>query len=255
MQININKHNILLYCIVDLDDEAPLPIDGAKPTFTEKPVIKQSDDCSKITFECRLVADPNPTIQWLHRGKVIKEDRRHKYTLLSDKHNQLASLSIIDVGNEDSGEYKVVATNKHGDGYATINLNFDEDKPDVPDGKAPRFPKKPTIKQKGTTLILECLLEANPFPEITWFHGTKALTEGIRHRTKKVDSGKDQYTLSLEISDPTIDDGGLYKCNAVNELGESNANIALNFQSITIFVKLFILTFIKSVLVFILIDL
>jgi hypothetical protein len=217
--------------IFQIDDEAPLPIDGAKPTFTERPVIKQSEDCSKITFDCRLVADPNPTIEWFHKGKVIKEDSRHKYSLLSDKHNQLASLEITKVSGDDSGEYKVVAKNKHGEGYATINLNFDEGKPDVPNGKAPRFPKKPTIKQKGSTLILECLLEANPFPEITWFHGTKAISEGVRHKTKKIDSGKDTYILSLEISDPTTEDGGTYRCNAVNESGESNANIALNFQS------------------------
>ena len=197
-------------------------------------MIKQSDDCSRITFECRLVADPNPSIEWFHKGKTIKEDSRHKCTLLSDKHNQLASLTIVDVCAEDSGEYKVVAKNKHGDGYATINLNFDEDKPDIPDGKPPRFPKKPTIKQKGTTLILECLLEAHPFPEIKWYHGTSALKDGARHKTSKRDEGKDQYILTLEISDPNTEDGGSYRCNAINELGESNANIALNFQSISI---------------------
>ena len=217
--------------LLSTDDEAPLPVDGAKPTFTEKPVIKQSDDCSQITFDCRLVADPNPSIEWFHNGNKLKEDSRHKYTLISDKHNQLASLTIVDVCGKDSGEYKVVAKNKHGDGYATINLNFDEDKPDVPDGKPPRFPKKPTIKQKGTTLIMECLLEANPFPEITWFHGTTALKSGGRYTMRKSECGKDQYTLTLEISEPTTDDGGTYRCNAVNELGESNANIALNFQS------------------------
>lgn len=208
-----------------------MPIDGAKPTFTERPVIKQSDDCTKITFECRLVADPNPTIEWYHKGQLVRQDARHKYGLLSDKHNQLASLEIIKVAAEDGGEYKIVAKNKHGEGYATINLNFDAGKPDVPDGKAPRFPKKPTIKQKGSILILECILEANPFPEITWFHGTKVISEGVRHKTKKTESGKDTWTLALEISDPTTDDGGTYRCNAVNELGESNANIALNFQS------------------------
>ncbi|XP_054161595.1 twitchin-like isoform X2 [Oppia nitens] len=213
------------------DDEAPPPIDGAKPTFTEKPVIKKSDDCSRITFECRLVADPNPTIQWYLNNKIVKEDSRHKFSLLSDKHNQLASLSITDVANGDGGIYKVVAINKHGEGYATINLNIDEGKLDVPDGKAPRFPKKPTIRQKGTTLILECLLESNPFPEITWYYGTRIITSTSRYSIKKMNSGKDTYILSLEISDPTIDDGGNYRCNAVNQLGESNANIALNFQS------------------------
>lgn len=46
-------------------DEAPVPEDDhIKPTFTERPVIRQSDDGNKITFECRCVGDPKPTIQW-----------------------------------------------------------------------------------------------------------------------------------------------------------------------------------------------
>ncbi|UYV65943.1 unc-22 [Cordylochernes scorpioides] len=38
---------------------------GVKPTFTEKPVIKQEDDFKTVIFECRLIADPAPTIQWI----------------------------------------------------------------------------------------------------------------------------------------------------------------------------------------------
>lgn len=195
-------------------------------------MIKQSDDCAKITFECRLVADPSPTLQWYHEGTLIKESSRHKCRLLTDKHNQVASLLIEEVTAADGGEYKVVAKNKHGEGTATINLNFDEGKPQVPDGKPPRFPKKPAIRQKGSTLVLECQLEANPFPEITWYHGTKMISEGSRHKATRVGIGQDSYTLALEIMNPTIEDGGTYRCNAVNELGESNANIALNFQGI-----------------------
>lgn len=47
-----------------LGDEAPVPEDGIKPTFTERPIIRQSDDGGKITFECRCVGDPKPSIQW-----------------------------------------------------------------------------------------------------------------------------------------------------------------------------------------------
>lgn len=43
-------------------------------------------------------------------------------------------------------------------------------------------------------------------------------------------TGKDSYLLTLEISNPTKEDGGNYRCNAFNSFGESNANISLNFQ-------------------------
>ena len=38
------------------------------------------------------------------------------------------------------------------------------------------------------------------------------------------------YVLMLEIGDVTAQDGGSYKVNAKNALGESNANINLNLE-------------------------
>lgn len=43
-------------------------------------------------------------------------------------------------------------------------------------------------------------------------------------------TSKDTYLLTLKITEPTQEDGGNYRCNAFNAYGESNANIALNFQ-------------------------
>ena len=38
---------------------------GKRPAFTERPVIRQdSEDESKILFECRLAADPKPDVAW-----------------------------------------------------------------------------------------------------------------------------------------------------------------------------------------------
>jgi len=48
---------------------------------------------------------------------------------------------------------------------------------------------------------------------------------------------KDSYILTLEIQNPTKEDGGNYRCNAINMYGESNANIALNFQGTIFFLS------------------
>lgn len=205
--------------------------DGIKPTFTEKPLIKQSDDGSKITFECRLVANPVPSVEWYHRNAAIQADARHTLNVTSDKNNHMGTLTIRDVVASDGGLYKAVAKNKLGEGSATIDLNFDEGKPQVEDAMAPRFPKKPTIRQKGNILVLECILEANPYPEITWFHGTKVIGDSSRYKRTRQETAPNTFQLGLEIHGPTIEDGGTYRCNALNEKGESNANIALNFQS------------------------
>ncbi|KAM7286911.1 twitchin [Ixodes scapularis] len=225
----LGESNATISLNFDSDD---IPEEGAKPTFVEKPMIKQSDDGNKIIFECRLMADPPPSIEWYHKGKIVKEDARHKYRIATENHTHTVALEVANVKSEDGGEYKVVASNEHGEGHANITLNFEGDsgKPKVPDGKAPRFPKKPTIRQEGDALVLECILEAHPFPEISWFLGPKKIADGTRHKISKKETAKHTYLLSLEIRDPTTEDGGNYRCNAVNELGDSNANITLNLK-------------------------
>ena len=77
---------------------------------------------------------------------------------------------------------------------------------------------------------MECVLEAHPVPDITWYQGQKAITDSKRVKMSRKATGKDTYLLTLEISNPTKADGGNYRCNAFNNFGESNANISLNFQ-------------------------
>lgn len=79
---------------------------------------------------------------------------------------------------------------------------------------------------------MECILEANPLADIVWFQGEKSVSGSDRIRMSRKATSKDTYVLRLEISNPTRDDGGNYRCNAFNMYGESNANIALNFQGI-----------------------
>lgn len=80
---------------------------------------------------------------------------------------------------------------------------------------------------------MECDLEANPVPEIVWYQGSKVILDSGRIRMTKKATGKDTYLLKLEIHNPVPEDGGSYRCNACNIHGESNANIALNFQGST----------------------
>lgn len=90
---------------------------------------------------------------------------------------------------------------------------------------------------------MECILEAMPGPDIRWFRGDTEIFETTpRYKMNRKKIAKDQYQLTLTIRAPTQEDGGQYRCNAVNPFGESNANIALNFTgkfpSLTIHVSI-----------------
>lgn len=214
-------------------EEVPVPADGFKPAFTERPVTRQSDDGKNIVFECRCIGDPKPTYTWFHEKNEIQMGGRFSSETEEDQnHCYLIRFTIRDVKQLDRGVYNVSAKNKHGDSSAIINLNFDSSAKIVnPEGKPPRFPQKPTISQKGDVLSMECILEALPVADITWFHGTESITDGERFKILRKAISNDTYLLTLQISQPTANDGGIYRCHAFNPFGESNAHITLNFKA------------------------
>ncbi len=63
----------LLSLSFKIGEDDGVPTEGTRPVFTEKPTIKGADNFSKVTFECRLIADPKPTIEWyaVEYSKVI----------------------------------------------------------------------------------------------------------------------------------------------------------------------------------------
>nr|XP_034332878.1 twitchin isoform X27 [Crassostrea gigas] len=213
---------------LNFDSDESKKQQGQPPKFTTKPMIRQEGD--KIIFDCKLTADPKPTITWYKGTEVLKEGGRYKMKMTSDKANHTVSMEIAGGGMQDGGEYKAVAKNSFGESTATITLNFEGKKP--PQGKAPHFLTKPTIKQERMQLLMTCNLEGKPEPKLSWFRDNTEITNGGRYTMllKKDASAPDRYVATLTIKDPKADDGGQYKATAVNELGESNATITLNFQ-------------------------
>ena len=64
---------------------SPLSSRGAAPSFLQKPVIKQADGGKKILFECKIAADPKPTLTWYREDKVISEGGQYSYLYLPSK--------------------------------------------------------------------------------------------------------------------------------------------------------------------------
>lgn len=65
-------------------------------------------------------------MQRFHGKEEVKAGGRYTITLEEDqKLYHMARLEISKVITGDKGEYRAVARNKHGEGVATINLNFE----------------------------------------------------------------------------------------------------------------------------------
>jgi hypothetical protein len=95
---------------------------------------------------------------------------------------------------------------------------------------APRFTQRPSIQQTATgDLLMECHLEADPPPDVKWSHGGTPILASGRVSLTLTNLNGNLYKATLVIKEPSAGDGGAYKCTASNQLGESNANINLNF--------------------------
>lgn len=99
--------------------------DELAPSFTQKPTLRQEDDGNRLVFECKLVANPLPTISWF-RGEtqLAENDRTTMKTTELEPSKYLVVLELDDVIETDAGLYKVSARNKLGEVAASINLNF-----------------------------------------------------------------------------------------------------------------------------------
>lgn len=120
--------------------------------------------------------------------------------------------------------------NEFGESNANLNLNI-EAEPE-PEGEGPSFLEKPRIisENHGKLVIMECKVKACPKPEITWTKEGNVITENSQIQLFEVAIG-DAYTIRLELSEPNLEDSGLYRCNIKNILGEVNANLTLNIES------------------------
>jgi hypothetical protein len=47
--------------------------DGIAPNFIQKPIIKSESDGKRLTFECKIKADPEPQISWSRDNTEIAD--------------------------------------------------------------------------------------------------------------------------------------------------------------------------------------
>ncbi|XGW29138.1 hypothetical protein V3C99_008720 [Haemonchus contortus] len=201
------------------------------PRFTQKPSIQQTPT-GDLLMECLLEADPPPTIAWQHAGNVISPSSRVTQVLSPlDGILYKANLIIKEPNAGDGGAYKCTARNQLGESNANINLNFagggDENK-----SKGPSFVGKPRIipKDGGALIVMECKVKSPTPPVAKWLKDGVPLQMGGLYHAIFVDLGDQTYLCQLEIRGPSASDAGQYRCNLRNEQGETNANLALNFE-------------------------
>lgn len=79
-----------------------------------------------IHIPCNVYRQRASSPNRFHAKEPLSEGGRYRMTLDADqKLYHMAKLEITQVVTGDRGEYRALARNKHGEGVATINLNFE----------------------------------------------------------------------------------------------------------------------------------
>lgn len=99
--------------------------EGVAPSFPSKPVIRLSDDGTKLCIEARILADPKPEITWFRNSSELIKSQKYKiYLTEAGDRIYIAVLEINNVSSEDAGNYRVRAKNKLGKASAGRDVGF-----------------------------------------------------------------------------------------------------------------------------------
>jgi len=203
------------------------------PEFTEELRMRQETD--GVLLESFLIYEPEHEATWYKDDNPLLGalDFDEKYQPFLERRGDwtYCALAIRHLSNEDAGNYKVVVKNKHGEKANHVRLSMKDENAPKTNGIEPSFFRKPTSRQEGKKLHLECEIEALPKPDIFWFLGEKQIENSDKYCLFRAiqPSNPNIHFVRLTINEPSQADGGNYIVRAVNSVGEKECTLALNF--------------------------
>ena len=141
----------------------------SKPRFVEYFSDVYMEPESEAQFKCKITAKPEPKVVWYCNCRKISANE--KFEVLNDGEHYM--LVVKGVGPSDEGEYTCKASNCKGEASWSANLYLNEGLSKIKSGKsvAPNFLRKikdSTVVQ-GNNAKLDCFVDGDPFPKISWF--------------------------------------------------------------------------------------
>jgi len=190
-----------------------------------------------VLLECYLIYEPEHKATWFKEGQILLGalDFDEKYQPFLERRGDwtYCALAIRHLSQEDAGNYTVSVANKYGEKANHVRLSMkDTNEPSkVPGGIEPTFFRKPSSRQEGNKLHLECEIEALPRPEIKWYRNDQEILESPKYHFYRAiqPSNPNIHFVRLTIQDAGTDDGGNYVVRAINEMGDKDCTLALNF--------------------------
>ncbi|XP_078242687.1 neural cell adhesion molecule L1 isoform X3 [Pogona vitticeps] len=152
-----------------------------------------------LVLECIVAGLPTPTVEWAHMNKL-------KLSPQVAFENWNKTLRILNVTEDDDGEYQCIAHNDHGTVRHTYTVNVEA---------APYWIKWPVSQMyaPGSTVRLDCEVEGKPEPEVSWRINGEPLDELMPDPRRRVEPG------ALILTEVQPNDTAVIQCEAHNKHG------------------------------------
>ncbi|XP_042198006.1 neurofascin isoform X1 [Callorhinchus milii] len=172
------------------------------PTGTSSNIIiLRGED---LLLECIASGVPTPYIMWHKKGGELPRDK-----IRLENFNK--TLRIVDVSEENSGEYFCLASNKMGSMRHTITVRVKA---------APYWLDQPEnlVLSPGEYGSLVCRANGNPKPNIQWLVNGELIEKAPPNPSREISDD------TIIFRDAQIGSSAVYQCNASNEHGYLLAN-------------------------------
>lgn len=192
---------------------------GEAPKFTQPLKNIECSEKESVVLECKVTGKPTPKIEWYKDDNKVKESKRVKVLVVKDT----VTLEFKETELDDEGVYKCVATNEVGTATSEAEILVNEA------GEKPVF-KKPledVMAVPSEEIRFDVRVSGTPEPTVDWFKDDQKIKD--EGRTIIIDD-EEEDLFSLIIEDSQPQDSGLYKCTAINEVGEVTCQAELQVQ-------------------------
>ena len=162
-----------------------------------------------------------PEVSWYKGDTVLVDEGR--YVIVDQHDEQIFTLAIEDVLPEDEGEYRCVAENEAGKSESVAKVFVTER--EYPPEFTNEGQDEPYFVKRGDDAKLSVTLKGNPLPDVQWFVDDKPLKSNFHYEITE-----DGHERSLCLREVTLDDRGVYKCEATSTLGKVTRKFQINIE-------------------------
>uniref|UniRef100_A0A1I7S955 Muscle M-line assembly protein unc-89 n=1 Tax=Bursaphelenchus xylophilus TaxID=6326 RepID=A0A1I7S955_BURXY len=204
---------------MELSKAEPLKVEeGQPPRF----IIPLEDvttlKSSNVALECKVTGVPMPSCKWTKDGVPLFDD--HHFEWDNNPAAGTYRLLIKDFNSHYEGTYRCVATNESGSATTKSFVKLDDSVGDRKDVRPPHISAKLSDVRvnEGQPLNLECRIDSDVPPEVTWYKDGAKVVPSDRVRLELTPEGY----ARLIIPSATLDDDGMYRIVATNEAGTAH---------------------------------